>query len=37
MDAHRDHRLLEARVANAWHGQKKLAWKERRLVHRRKL
>jgi hypothetical protein len=37
VDAHRDHRLFEARVADPRHGEEKLAGKERRLVHRGKL
>ena len=34
MDAHRDHRFLEARIADARHGEQELAGEERRLVHR---
>ena len=34
MDAHRDHRLLEARIADARHGEQELAGKEARRVHR---
>jgi hypothetical protein len=37
MDAHRDDRLLEARITDPRHGEKKLAGEERRLVHRPKL
>ena len=34
MDAHRDHRPLEARVGHARHGEQQLAGQEARLVHR---
>jgi hypothetical protein len=37
MDAHRDDRFLEARIADAGHGEEELPGKERRLVHCRKL
>ena len=34
MDAHRDHRFLEARIADARHGEQELAGKEAGRVHR---
>lgn len=35
VDRHRDHRLVEARVDHAGHGEEQLAEEEGRLVHRR--
>ncbi len=37
MDAHRDDRLLEARIADAGHGEEELTREKRRLVHRPRL
>ena len=37
MDAHRDHRFLEARIADARHGEQELAREEARRVHRARL
>jgi hypothetical protein len=34
VDAHGDHGALEARIANAWHGQEQLAGQEPRRFHR---